>query len=96
LGRVDAIVTPHPLYRSLGLTEKEQQTAYRALFRTKLDHAAIDDMRLALNQNQPIGNERFYATIEKMTGERREAKRQGRPRLGAGAEQAWNQLQVKI
>ena len=38
-------------------------------------------VRLALNQSQPLGNERFYAKVEKMTGVRREAKPRGRPRL---------------
>lgn len=35
---------------------------------------AIDDIRLAPNQNPPPGNTRFYAQIEKMTGIRREAR----------------------
>ncbi|HQQ35209.1 MAG TPA: hypothetical protein PK372_04655 [Rugosibacter sp.] len=34
---------------------------------------------LALNQKQPLGNSRFYAEIEDMTGRRREAKPRGRP-----------------
>ena len=29
----------------------------------QLDKTAIDDIRLALNQNQPLGNKRFYAKI---------------------------------
>ena len=80
LGQTDALVTPHALTRSLGQNDKARQTAYRALFRAQLDRAAIDDIRLALNQNQPLGNERFYAKIEKMTGVRREAKPRGWPR----------------
>jgi len=51
------------------------------LFRSHLDQAAIEDIRLALNQNQPLGNLRFLARIEKMTGIRREAQPRGRPRL---------------
>ena len=39
---------------------------------------------LALGQNQPLGNERFYAHIEKLTGQRRETKPQGRPRASGG------------
>ena len=37
--------------------DKEWQSAYRALFRAELDKDAIADIRLALNQNQAIGNE---------------------------------------
>jgi len=75
----DARLSPHPLYRALGREDKERQAAYRALFRAHLDHAAIDDIRLALNQSQPLGNARFYAKIEQITGIRREAKPRGRP-----------------
>jgi len=51
------------------------------LFRAQLDQAAIDDIRLALNQNQALGNARFYAKIERMTGQRREPRPRGRPRV---------------
>jgi putative transposase len=81
LGQADSRLTPHALYRALGQSDKTRQGAYRALFRSELDRAAIDDIRLALNQNQPLGNERFYAKIEKMTGIRRQARPRGRPRL---------------
>ena len=80
LGQPDARLTPHPLYRALGRDDAERQAAYRALFRAHLDRAAIDDIRRALNQGQPVGNARFYAKIEQMTGIRREAKPRGRPR----------------
>ena len=83
----DSRLTPHVLYQALGLTDKSRQTAYRALFRARLDGTAIDDIRLALNQNQPLGNARFYARIEKATGVRREARQRGRPRLEGDAKQ---------
>jgi putative transposase len=54
----------------------------------ELDGAAIDAIRLALSQNQPLGNERFYAKIEKMTGIRRQARPRGRPRLEDDADAA--------
>ena len=39
--------------------------------------------RLALNQSQPLGNSRFLAHIEAMTGIRRETRPRGRPRKEA-------------
>ena len=81
LGQPDARLTPHPLYQALGRDDKERQAVYGALFRAHLDRAAIDDIRLALNQSQPVGNARFYAKIEQMTGIRREARPRGRPRV---------------
>jgi putative transposase len=81
LGQTDSRLTPHPLYLGLGAGEKSRQSAYRALFRSELDTPALDDIRLALNQSQPLGNSRFLARIEKVAGERREARPRGRPRL---------------
>jgi putative transposase len=81
LEQADALLSPHMLYLALGRHVASRQAAYRALFRTQLDRAAIDDIRLALNQSQPLGNTRFYANIEQMTGIRREAKPRGRPRV---------------
>jgi len=37
---------------------------------------------MALNQDQPIGNDRFYLAIEAMTGQRRALRKRGRPRKG--------------
>lgn len=80
LGRQDARLTPHLVYDGLGATGAARQAAYRALFRAQLDAPAIDALRLAIHQGQPVGNRRFLAEIEKMTGVRREAKPRGRPR----------------
>jgi putative transposase len=81
LGHVDVKLTPHPLYRALGRDDGERQKAYRALFRERLDGAAIAKVELALNQCQPLGNDRFRERIEQMTGVRSEARPRGRPRL---------------
>ena len=81
LGAADTRIAPHSLYLSLGQTDKVRQVAYRTLFRAHRVGTAIDDIRLALNQNQPLGASRFYARIDKMTGIRREARPRGGPRL---------------
>ena len=49
----------------------------RGLFRAQLNGRAINDIRLALNRNRPLGNSRFYAKIEPVTGQRRGAGRIG-------------------
>lgn len=87
LGQVDARVSAHPLYLALGDTDVVRHSVYRALFRAHLDKAALDDIRMALNQNQPLGNGRFYAKIERMLGERRQARPRGRPKAEADAAQ---------
>lgn len=80
LGQADSRVTPHELYLALGTDAHERRTAYRAIFHAHLEQKAMNDIRLALNQNQPLGDARFHAQIEQMTGRRREARRRGRPR----------------
>ena len=81
LGQFSPLLSPHPVYLALGATDSAQRVAYRSLFRPHLDPETITDLRLALNQSQPLGNERFYAKIERLTGQRREARPRGRPRL---------------
>ena len=80
LGEPDALLTAHPLYLALGADDDTRRAAYRELFRGALDDKPLADLRLALNQDQPIGNDRFYREIEAMTGQRRELRRRGRPR----------------
>jgi putative transposase len=80
LGQVDARLTQHALYQALGRSDKERQANYRALFRAQLDRAAVDDIRLAFNQSQPPGNMRFFGKIERMTGQKREARPRDGPR----------------
>ena len=86
LGQADALLTPHAGYRALDADEVARQVAYRALFRSELDKEALADIRLALNQGQPLGKGRFLETIEKMTGQRRGVRPRGRPRKEKPAE----------
>ena len=84
LGQPNGYLVPHPLYLSLGTDESTRQLAYRGLFRAELDQEEISDIRLALNQDQPLGNSRFYAKIEAMTGRRCDPRPRGRPRKERG------------
>lgn len=79
LGQPDERITPHPLYTSLGLDIGSQQSAYRALFHSQMDDAAIVDIRLALAQSQPLGSTKFSDTLCAAAGIRRTQTRRGRP-----------------
>ncbi len=79
LGQADKLLSPHRLYLALGKTDDSRRSAYRSLFRAELDRAAVDDIRLALRHSQPLGNDRFRAEIERLTGIPCEAKPRGRP-----------------
>ncbi len=80
LGEPDALLSAHPLGLALGADDDSRRAAYRDLFRGALDDKLLSDLRLALSQDQPIGNDRFYREIEAMTGQRRELRKRGRPR----------------
>ena len=97
LGQPDALLTPHEVYLSLDQHELERQSAYRALFRSDLEQEAVADIRLALNQGQPLGKGRFLDAIEKMAGQRREVKPRGRPRKEKSPEpNLENQLRLDV
>ena len=64
---------------------QERRTIYRALFSAHLDALAIADIRLALNQGQPLGSSRFLAQIEEMIGILRQVKPRGRARKSENA-----------
>ena len=80
LGQADEHIKPHPLYLGLGRTESDRLDAYRALFCSELDGAALTDIRLALAQSQPLGSERFSAIMCAMAGVRRAQRKPGRPK----------------
>lgn len=79
LGQPDPRVTPHTLYLAMSPDESDRRAAYQALFRSQLAEDALDDIRLALNQGQPLGSDRFSERICAETGIRRARKRPGRP-----------------
>ena len=79
LGQVDERITPHPLYLALGTDESNRLVEYRGLFRSELDEAALDNIRLALAQGQPLGSERFSEIMCAAVGVRRAQRSPGRP-----------------
>jgi putative transposase len=60
LGEADTLVTPHALDLGLGDDEQTRRATYRELFRIAIDDQTFGALRLALNQDQPVGNDRFY------------------------------------
>lgn len=77
---VHLLLTPHPLFLGLDKDAQDRQAVYRALFRPELEQEALADIRLALNQGQPLGNGRFLDQVERMLGRRCEVRPRGRPR----------------
>ena len=80
LGQADALLTPHEVFLALDADTEARQAAYRSLFRSELEQEALADIRLALNQGQPLGKGRFLEQVERMVGRRCEVRPRRRPR----------------
>ena len=82
-GEDDALLTPHPLYDSLGSDATARQGAYRELFRYALEPGIVDEIRAAANGNFALAHPRFVTEIEQTLGRRIVRGRPGRPRKAA-------------
>jgi putative transposase len=63
-----AQATPHVLYTALGNEESERQDSKRQLFKQHVEGELLTEIRKTLNKGLALGNERFKAEIEKLTG----------------------------
>ncbi len=79
LGGKDSLLSPHEVYRRLGRSAEERQSAYRRLFRAQLSRADIEAIRQATNKAWALGSERFRARIEALSGRRASPLSRGRP-----------------
>lgn len=79
LGKPINLLTPHPLYLKLGRTDAERQQRYRELFRCQVDGELLNDIRKAANKGLVLGNDRFVAEVEALTGKELHEKKRGRP-----------------
>jgi len=79
-GAPDPRLTAHPVHLALAANDPERLRAYRDLFRHALDRDAIADIRLCLDQGQPLGDSRFHDIVARVVGHRRDPRPRGRPR----------------
>jgi REP element-mobilizing transposase RayT len=82
-------------YKS-SLIEADRLTIYRQFFRSELDNDALGDLRLALDQNQPLGNKRFHEQITRQLGKSTEARPRGRPRKAARENDELGDKQLRL
>lgn len=77
VGRTIKLCTPHRVYTELGCTTRERLLAYRELFKLTVDADILDCIRHATNKGMAIGNNKFKAEIEHLTGRRVTALKRG-------------------
>ena len=83
-GTADPLVTPHPLYLSLGIDGEARQTTYRALFAEALTASQLEAMRRATNGGWAIGSDHFQAQIEALAARRASPRSKGRKSASSG------------
>lgn len=81
LGKTDKLITPHPLYSSLGATDSEREYAYRELFRHHFKDSQIREIRETLSQELVLGGNDFKDQIEHMLKRQTRPGKPGRPRI---------------
>ncbi len=67
-GKADQLVTPHPVFASLGADEFSRGLAYRALFADTLGDETLAQLRDATNYNFAFGSVGFSEAMAKAMG----------------------------
>ena len=80
LARNDPMISPHREYQRLGSTPAERSKAYRALFKHRLSVETVDTITDSVLKGWALGDARFAARIEKLSGRRATRLPKGRPR----------------
>ncbi len=76
-GSDDTLITPHELYLRLGKTPESRAEHYRALFRSPVPDATLDEIRNATNKAWALGNDRFQRRIEALLARQAGPKHRG-------------------
>ena len=79
-GADNMLITPHPIYRQLGLSHVARQGTYRQLFQADIRVNELEAIRKATNTGWVLGNDRFREKIEQLSGRCASPKPRGRPR----------------
>lgn len=79
-GQLDEMITAAREYRALGDNDKERIRAYRQLSRSRLDEDLAARIRESAMKGWVLGDARFAAKIEKLSGRRATPLPKGRPR----------------
>lgn len=78
-GATNPILTPHPLYLSLGKDKRQRNRRYREGFKEALEEKQIKDIRASVQTGTPLGNDRFKAEVERLLDVKVGQARRGRP-----------------
>ncbi|MGK5024330.1 transposase [Janthinobacterium sp. RB2R34] len=66
-GRLDELLTPHPVYLSLGATLTERQKTYQSLFQENLTEQSVAQLRSAIHAEFAVGDQEFLRRVAKIS-----------------------------
>jgi putative transposase len=78
-GEASGIIDPHDTYQALGTDQEMRTSAYRALFRNRLDAKMIEQIRNSTSGNYALGSSFFQEKIAAKVGRRVSPGKPGRP-----------------
>ena len=81
-GKDIKLITPHPIYTSLGITKRECEKVYRSLFKAHISYGELNLIRTVCDTGTPLGNDYFKEKIEKKLECKVGQARRGRPSKG--------------
>jgi putative transposase len=81
-GKLDELISPHPLYLALGASSEDRCRAYRELVCMNYDNEINLEIRRATQGNYVLGDSKFSAEIESTLGRRVLPGKPGRPARG--------------
>lgn len=77
-GQRDKVITPHPVYREISVSDGERQQRYRALFDDALPQNMLNHLRHASNGNYTFGSLQFEQSVMRAAGRPAVPQRGGR------------------
>ncbi|MBU1357357.1 MAG: transposase [Gammaproteobacteria bacterium] len=80
----ERMLTPHPLYWTLGNTPFDREAAYSELVRSGLSRADCDQITQAVLHGWAMGDPAFLESLERVAKRRVSKSRPGRPRTKPG------------
>jgi putative transposase len=81
LGKHNAIITSHAVYRELGVTPADRQLGYQRLFRDEFSAEQLTTIRHTTESCLVLGNDGFKNRIEASHGRSVRPRKRGRPKI---------------
>ena len=78
-GKADPLLTPHPLYETLGSDTQARAAAYRSLFEDPFPEDSLSAIRTAINGCWALGAPGFVALMSRHAGRPMAVRKRGRP-----------------